>query len=602
MANGSKPSNNQAKSSKPKPPKKKSGGGTSTATLAAGVGALACCVGMVLLWETASAKAPLEPPPKVEPVRAARKSAERTTSKSRPDDAPSAQASCKSKAATGECNGHQASWMRQHCRAECEEWQGMTQIQRECAGYAEVGECSRNPAYMLHTCGKECKAWEEANGLRIDRDSNCVDWSLLGKCAREPERMSRECNTSCTIQERCQASSFTGWPIGQCDKALRCELKDKDDPADCRARALRGECATRDGAGRAWDAAMRMAERCHASCAEIDIDGLMSAQRSEFRVRRAPLLDETPARTSVSVPAPASASPPSSSSATVRVDARRYERCWLPGWKDTGHNKLALPTRCAAPRRLPWQRRRTPRARWHGDAADELLCPIDVKRYTPRVLGAPTRAVSVPPHTPHAVIVQHVLPSPRVRLLHDFLTADEAAELLRLSQPLFQRSPVRSVATDRRTSSTATLGRNGGAAHAEANWAVRRVRQRIAAFSGYDLSMLEPLQVVRYHPGEKYEAHHDSFDTCDFAQRPRRHLTFLIYLNELEGDAGGHTAFPRLGVQVRPRARSALVFNDVLDSGQDDVRTEHAGSPPAKGVKYAINCWIRAGPIAAVRA
>ena len=45
--------------------------------------------------------------------------------------------------------------------------------------------------------------------------------------------------------------------------------------------------------------------------------------------------------------------------------------------------------------------------------------------------------------------------------------------------------------------------------------------------------MLEPLQVVRYHPGEKYEAHHDLFDLCDFPQKPRRHLTFLIYLNNL---------------------------------------------------------------------
>ena len=33
--------------------------------------------------------------------------------------------------------------------------------------------------------------------------------------------------------------------------------------------------------------------------------------------------------------------------------------------------------------------------------------------------------------------------------------------------------------------------------------------------------MLESLQMVRYHPGEKYESHHDSFDLCDFAQRPR---------------------------------------------------------------------------------
>ena len=103
-------------------------------------------------------------------------------------------------------------------------------------------------------------------------------------------------------------------------------------------------------------------------------------------------------------------------------------------------------------------------------------------------------------------------------------------------------------------------------------------------------------QVVRYQPGEKYEAHHDYFDLCDFEQRPRRHLTFLIYLNDLPGEDGGATSFPRLNVHVQPKARSALVFNDVLDNGMDDERTEHAGNPPARGVKYAINCWIRARP------
>ena len=30
------------------------------------------------------------------------------------------------------------------------------------------------------------------------------------------------------------------------------------------------------------------------------------------------------------------------------------------------------------------------------------------------------------------------------------------------------------------------------------------------------------------------------------------------------------------------------------DNGHDDERTEHGGAAPATGVKYAINCWIRA--------
>ena len=136
-----------------------------------------------------------------------------------------------------------------------------------------------------------------------------------------------------------------------------------------------------------------------------------------------------------------------------------------------------------------------------------------------------------------------------------------------------------------------------------------------------------------------------AFDCTAFPSR--RHLTFLIYLNSMPGDAGGHTSFPRLNVRdllqglecrarmthhspipplplaltfhprphidphrhltsaprrrshqvrVQPTARTALVFNDVLDNGLDDERTEHGGSAPTSGVKYAINCWIRARP------
>ena len=79
-----------------------------------------------------------------------------------------------------------------------------------------------------------------------------------------------------------------------------------------------------------------------------------------------------------------------------------------------------------------------------------------------------------------------------------------------------------------------------------------RVRERISAFSGYEDHHLEPLQVVRYHPGQKYDPHHDLFDICDFPQKPRRHLTFLIYLNDLPDGAGGDTTFPRLHLSIKP--------------------------------------------------
>lgn len=473
-----------------------------------------------------------------------------------PSKAPDQYETCRTWAESGECESNPA-FMTSNCATSCASATSYkSQMMRECEGYAQQGECSRNPAFMLSTCRKECEAWEKEHGLRIDRDANCVEWSILGRCTEDPERMALTCNTSCTVHERCAKSTYSGWSVGICDKALRCEARDKR--RDCASRAAAGECQSK---------AFMMAVECLQACASFDVDAVLSAQKPEMRAILSPHYD---------VP--------------VSI-TRAHERCWLPGW--SGHNtyKLMLPTTCAAPRSLPWQRARVPPQRTRARADDALTCPLDTTQMTPRVSRGIKR-VSMPPHTPHNVSVVQVLASPRVRLLRGFLTDGEVDEILRISQPLFHRSPVRSVATDRRTSSTATLagglfGGGGG------NWAVSAVRERIAAFSGYADHALEPLQVVRYHPGEKYEPHHDLFDLCDFPQKPRRHLTFLIYLNDMPGGAGGDTTFPRLSLAIRPEKGTALVFNDVLDSGMDDERTEHSGTPPSTGVKYAI---VRAMP------
>ena len=126
------------------------------------------------------------------------------------------------------------------------------------------------------------------------------------------------------------------------------------------------------------------------TCSAVDVDGVLSAQRAEFRTILSPLID-LPGDTT-----------------------RRQERCWLPGWSGQNHYKQMLPTACAAPRTLPWQRRRVPRARLRASTEDQVTCPVDVSRQTPRV--GRTRRLMLPPHTLHTVTVQHVLASPRVRL------------------------------------------------------------------------------------------------------------------------------------------------------------------------------------------
>lgn len=124
-------------------------------------------------------------------------------------------------------------------------------------------------------------------------------------------------------------------------------------------------------------------------------------------------------------------------------------------------------------------------------------------------------------------------------------------------------------------------------------------------------------------PGEEYKPHFDFGGPCDFLENlhiGRRHVTMLVYLNDVEAAAeaggaegapgaraddeeegavaprgAGETVFPELRMHVTPRLGTALVFNDCLDDGSSDKRTLHGGEPPVGGAyKYAINVWIRA--------
>jgi len=124
-----------------------------------------------------------------------------------------------------------------------------------------------------------------------------------------------------------------------------------------------------------------------------------------------------------------------------------------------------------------------------------------------------------------------------------------------------------------------------------------------AYFAGVHPSHVESLQVVHYAPGQLYEPHTDALDGCDLSHRfygGRRALTFIIYLNDLDdGDTGGSTRFPALGLNVRPLKNAALVFENYDAHGNEDPRTLHSGEPPKSSAKYAMNVWVRTAPWAA---
>jgi prolyl 4-hydroxylase len=117
---------------------------------------------------------------------------------------------------------------------------------------------------------------------------------------------------------------------------------------------------------------------------------------------------------------------------------------------------------------------------------------------------------------------------------------------------------------------------------------VQRINRCIAAATGTRTEWGEPLNLLRYNPGQQYKPHHDGHGS---EGGPIRIVTALIWLNEQF--EGGETAFPTLNIRVRGGVGDMLVFKNVHDDGTQDDRLLHAGLPVTEGVKWMASRWIR---------
>ena len=464
-------------------------------------------------------------------------------------------------AAQGECEKN-AAFMLGECAASCRgvvSKSTSVDMNQDCTPWVADGECYRNPAFMLQQCKASCEEFASNNqGILQDTSDSCVNFALQGECDTDVQKASSTCRASCHIQRFCANHTETVL----CAKALRCEaLMDRE--ASCAAKAAKGQCESNP---------TQMLKNCLKACSETDLPGLM---RFHLPHRR----------TTLSLHIDLPGSPPRMAGFySTPPNARATE---LHAKALCGPAGFAAKARAARERR----RQRAPWARHHWHQWE--LRPG--RERTPRV---PHRFDKVPAEegSSRMVTVQHISYSPRIRYLHQLLTPAECEHIIRVAEPRFSRSPVRGSVTRVRTSSTAMLGGTNDAV-------VRRVRERIARFSGYNVHLIEPLQIVKYQQGQKYEGHHDFFDVCDLEDKEhngRRQVTFLIYLKAMPpGETGGGTGFPDLKLEVAPEQGSAIVFNDCLDNGEEDQRTLHAGLPPAHSdtVKYAINGWIRSNRI-----
>ena len=190
-----------------------------------------------------------------------------------------------------------------------------------------------------------------------------------------------------------------------------------------------------------------------------------------------------------------------------------------------------------------------------------------------------------PPQVDHA--------APLVARLPAFLTAAECDYLVARAAPLMQPSVIVDPRSGQQIPNPIRTSDGAAFPLLDEDPAIHAINRRIATASETDVRCGEPLQVLRYGPGQEYRLHSDALPGAPPAQQ--RVLTFLIWLND-DFD-GGETQFPRLGLSLRGRKGDGLLFASTTADGQPDPRAVHAGLPVTRRIKSLASRWIRATPL-----
>lgn len=132
------------------------------------------------------------------------------------------------------------------------------------------------------------------------------------------------------------------------------------------------------------------------------------------------------------------------------------------------------------------------------------------------------------------------------------------------------------------------------------------IRKRVSEFTGWPESHFEETTYIRYNEGEKFGFHQDyhvdhkdekaqSFHEERCSYGGNRVATVLLYINEVEVGAGGHTYFPWIDCAIRPEQGKLLYFQYNYDDENymSNLHTQHEGLPVEKGSKYVVTIWIR---------
>jgi prolyl 4-hydroxylase len=150
---------------------------------------------------------------------------------------------------------------------------------------------------------------------------------------------------------------------------------------------------------------------------------------------------------------------------------------------------------------------------------------------------------------------------------------------------------------------------------------VNCIGSRALEIQGFDLdnSHLEPIQLVKYAPTERYHFHTDWFTDPEraVASLGGNRLSSIFAYVKADNVTGGGTNFPILrvpsgekwcefidcdeeydnGVTFKPIEGNAIYWENMLAPGKGDDRVLHAGLPVVSGHKMGMNIWTRERPL-----
>ena len=208
------------------------------------------------------------------------------------------------------------------------------------------------------------------------------------------------------------------------------------------------------------------------------------------------------------------------------------------------------------------------------------------------------RPAGLGPSAAHAgAAAVRISDQPHVFTVDEFVSRGECAHLMTLADRNFR--PAKELTADRL--SQEHLHFTGSMAALQLDLCdpvVRTVERRVGAAFGLPASHVEPLSVLRYQGGHRYDPHVDYFDAARLQENlskgdraGQRVASFRVYLQPAE--AGGETHDLTLGQKVQGRERMALCHFNCLPSGEPDPKTLHTGEPVVRGEKWLARTTVR---------